>query len=247
MSCLSLVWLVTGIAFQGAPVPEAPPVSPAPKREISQQERAEIYMARKMFREAVETYSKMPPTAPVLNRIGIAYHQLTDLDAAQKYYQRALKMDPRYAEAINNLGTIYYARKSFRRAINEYKKVLQLKPDAASTWANLANAYFERKQYELSAQAVQKALDLDAFVFENRGTGGTTIQDRNVGERAKYHYHLAKGFAKAGRNADAIVYIRKALEEGFKERKKFQEEPEFAGLREDPEFQKLMTMELKTL
>jgi tetratricopeptide (TPR) repeat protein len=247
MYCLSLVFVATGLAFQNAPIESASVGNPQPKREISTLERADIYMARKMYREAIETYMKAPPSPLVMNKIGIAYHQLSDLTSAEKYYARAIKLDSKYAEAINNLGTIYYSRKSYRRAINEYKKVLRLKPDSASTWANLANAYFERKQYELSSEAVQKALELDPAVFESRSTGGSVVQDRSVGDRAKYHYYMAKNFAKAGRNADALIYIRKALEEGFKEKKKFEEEPEFAGLKEDPEFKQLMAMEQKVL
>jgi tetratricopeptide (TPR) repeat protein len=256
MICLPLVF-VTGLAFQdptlqnaaasSVAVPAATTTPPGSRREISPQERADIYMARKMYREAIEVYKTLPPSAVVMNKIGIAYHQLTELDTAEKYYARAIKLDPKYAEAINNLGTIHYSRKSYRRAINEYKKVLRLKPDSASTWANLANAYFERKQYELSTEAVQRALELDPAVFDNRSNGGSIVQDRSVGDRAKYHYYLAKSYAKAGRNADALIYIRKALEEGFKERKKFEEEPEFAGLKDEPEFKQLMAMELKTL
>ena len=41
--------------------------------------------------------------------------------------------------------------------------------------------------------------------------------------------------------------MRKAIEEGFKEKKKFMEEPEFAGIRELPEFHQLMTMETRVL
>ena len=36
-------------------------------------------------------------------------------------------------------------------------------------------------------------------------------------------------------------------EGGFKERKKFIEDPEFAGLQKDPEFQKIMESEPKVL
>jgi hypothetical protein len=45
----------------------------------------------------------------------------------------------------------------------------------------------------------------------------------------------------------ALLYIRKALEEGFKDRAKFKEEPEFATLQELPEFQQLMTLEPRVL
>lgn len=216
-------------------------------RTLTPAERGDIYMARKLYRDAIETYMQAPPTAQMLNKIGIAYHQLADIDTAGKYYQRAIKLDPQFVDAINNLGTIYYSKKSYRRAINEFHKVLRVKPEAASTWANLANAYFERKQYELSTEALQKALELDPTVLDNRGTVGSLVQDRNIADRAKYHYYLAKSLAKKGQNADALLYIRKALEEGFKERNKFQEEPEFAGLRDDPEFQQIMATEPKVL
>jgi hypothetical protein len=73
------------------------------------------------------------------------------------------------------------------------------------------------------------------------------VRDRTVGDRPTFFYYLAKSYAKAGMNEQAVNYIRKALEEGFKERKKFTEEPEFAGLQKDPEFQKVMALEPKIL
>jgi hypothetical protein len=41
--------------------------------------------------------------------------------------------------------------------------------------------------------------------------------------------------------------MRKSLEEGFKERDKFQTEPEFAKLQELPEFKELMASEPRVL
>ena len=204
-------------------------------------------MARKMYREAVESYKEAPETAVLMNKIGIAYHQLADLGNAEKCYKQALKLDPKYAEAMNNLGTIYYSRESYRRAINQYKKVLRLKPDSASTLANLGSAYYARKQYELGSENVQKALAIDPNVFESRSGVGTMVRDRSVGDRPTVFYYMAKSYAKAGMFEQALSYIRKSIEEGFKERKKFMEEPEFAGLQKDPEFQKIMAMEPKVL
>jgi hypothetical protein len=73
------------------------------------------------------------------------------------------------------------------------------------------------------------------------------LQERSVEERAKFHYYLAKTYAKAGMNERALLYIRKALEEGFAERKKMMEDPEFVSLRKLPEFQELMVMEPRVL
>jgi len=58
---------------------------------------------------------------------------------------------------------------------------------------------------------------------------------------------VAKLYAKSGRNDLALQYLRKALEEGFKERKKLEEDPEFAALRELPEFKLLLATEQRVL
>jgi len=215
--------------------------------QLTAENRADILMARKMYREAIEKYREMSDSAVISNKIGIAYHQLLELDMAKKYYERAVKLDRQYAEAINNLGTVYYARKSFRRAIGEYKKALRITPNSASILSNLGTGYFARKNYELASETYQKALALDPEVFERRSTQGVLLQDRSVEERAKFHYYLAKTYAKAGKTELALLYIRKSLEEGFKERNKFQQEPDFASLQQDPEFKKLMETEQKVL
>jgi len=241
MSYFSFVLL---LAWQGVPTQNAANTA---RPQLSAQDRGDILMARKMYREAIDTYKEAPETALLANKIGIAYHQLTDLGAAANYYARAIKLDSKYAEAMNNLGTIYYSRGSYRRAIGQYKKALRYKPESASTLANLGSAYFARKQVELAAVYIQKAMAVDPKVFESRSGVGTVVRDRSVADRPTFFYFLAKVHAKAGMYEEAINYIRKALEEGFKERQKFVDEPEFAGLQKDPEFQKIMAMEPKVL
>ena len=215
---------------------------------ISLEMRADIMMARKMYREAIDFYLQAPQDSPVvLNKIGIAHHQLTELGPAKRYYERSSKLKPDYAEAINNLGTIYYAQKNYRRAIVTYKKALEYSPESASMLMNLGTAYFARKNYDLAFATYQDALKRDPEVFEHRGTHGTLLQERSVEERAKFHFYLAKTYAKAGATERALMYLRKALEEGFKERDKITGGPEFAALKEMDEFKQIMAMEQKVL
>jgi tetratricopeptide (TPR) repeat protein len=219
-----------------------------PKPQLTPEMRGDILMARRMYREAIEAYqSANPPTAVILNKIGIAYQQLGDLNMAQKMYERALKLNKKYAEAINNIGTVHYARKSYRRAISAYRKALALNPDSASIYSNLGTAYFARRDYRRAIECYEKAISLDPDVFERRGTQGVLLQERSVEERAKFHYHLAKVYAKNGRNDLALFYIRKSLEEGFKEKKRYLEENEFAELRKLPEFEEIMKIEPRVL
>ncbi len=223
------------------------PVLEPPKKSLSNEMRGDIFMARKMFREAVDMYSSMPDSAVKWNKVGIAYHQMLDLKTAKKYYERAIKLDHQYSEAVNNLGTVHYARKSYRRAISCYKKALKIRPQSASVLSNLGTAYFARKKYEDALEAYQQALAIDPEVFEHRNSAGVLLQERSVEERAKFHFYLAKTYAKAGAHDRALLYLRKALEEGFRDRHKMTEDPEFAMMQEIPEFQELLRFEPKIL
>jgi tetratricopeptide (TPR) repeat protein len=228
-----------------SPETAAPVVKP--EVPLTPERRADIFMARKMYREAVDQYREMPESAMILNKIGIAYHQMLDMKAARRYYERSIKLNPKYSEAVNNLGTVYYANKSYGRAVRQYRKALKLAPSSASIYSNLGTAYFAQKDYKRAFEAYQKAIELDPEVFEHRSSSGVLLQERKVDERARFHFYLAKVYAQAGMTERAILYVRKALEEGFKERAKFLEDPEFAGLQEIPEFKELMKQEPRVL
>jgi tetratricopeptide (TPR) repeat protein len=232
--------LIPALAALSALAQSTEPVTP--------ERRGDILMARKMYREAIDVYKEAPlDSAVIWNKLGIAYHQLTLIDEAKKHYQMAIKLNPQYSEAINNLGTVYYAKKSYRRAIAQYHKALKLAPKSASLYSNLGTAEFSRKKYKEATEAYQMALSLDPEVFEHRNSYGTLLQERSVTEKARFHYYLAKTYASAGNNERAIQYIRMALEEGFKERQKLMEEPEFAKLRETDAFKELMATEPRVL
>ena len=98
-------------------------------------------MARKMYREAIDVYREGPANSALLhNKTGIAFHQMIALNLAKKEYEKAIKLNPKYAEAINNLGAIYYGQKSYRRAVRLYERALAITPRAASIHSNLGSA-----------------------------------------------------------------------------------------------------------
>jgi tetratricopeptide (TPR) repeat protein len=231
-----------------SPSVPAPRTADGVKPALTPEMRGDIFMARKMYREAIEAYEEaIAHSAVIINKIGIAHHQMMDLNGAKKYYERSIRLDPKYSEAINNLGTVHYAKKSYRRAIGQYKKALKMAPNSASIYSNLGTAYFARKKYKDAAQAYEKALSLDPDVFEHRNSHGVLLQERSVQERAKFYFYMSKTYAKAGAVDRALIYMRKSLEEGFKDRNKFVEEPEFAALQELQEFKDLLAMEHRVL
>jgi tetratricopeptide (TPR) repeat protein len=246
--CGGLGYGQSNAMLDGTKAPTATPAETKPQLTI--EARGDIFMARKMYREAIETFREGSPKDPILqNKIGIAYHQQLQLDSARKYYEQAIRLKPDYMEAINNLGTVYYGKKSYRRAISTYRRALKVSPEdgrAASIYMNLGTAYFARKNYEEATKSYNEALRLDADVFEHHGSFGVMLEERSVEERAKFHFYLAKLYAKGGRNELAIQYLRKALEEGYKD-KKWVETPEFATIREMPEFKEIVAREPRVL
>ena len=219
--------------------------SPPP---VSAETRADIMMARKRFREAIDLYRQAGLDSPViLNKTGMAFYQLDDLTHAKKYYELAVKVKPDYAQAINNLGTVDYAQKNYRRAIRAYKNALRLEPRSAPFLSNLGTAWFARKNYAQAFELYQEAMKIDPEIFEYRDSLGATLVERDVAERAKFHFYLAKTYAKAGMTDRALLYLRKALEEGFKDRAQIVDGPEFAPLKDNEEFMQIMAMEPRVL
>jgi len=226
-----------------SPAPEA-----QPRPEVTDEVRGDIFMARKMYREAIERYQLIKPaTAIIQNKIGIAYQQMQQFAEAERSYKRSLKLDQKYAQSVNNLGTVYYAQKNYRKATGQYEKAIRLAPNNASFLSNLGMAWFARKKYDRASELISQAMAIDPEVIERRGTTGTTLQDRSIEDRAKFHYYLAKNYAKDGRTELALLYIRKSLEEGFTEREHYVKDPEFARLQQVPEFQELLKLEPRVL
>lgn len=238
----SLFLLAAALAGAQTPAPQ-PALTP-----LSPEDRGDLYMARKMFREAIASYKNGPQNSPVIwNKIGIAWHNLGNLALARANYEHALRVDKKYAEAVNNIGTVFYAEKKYRTAINRYKKAIGLQPGKASFWSNLGTAYYSQGKFPQMMEAYDKAIALDPEIFEHRGVVGTEMQDRTVADRARYHFELAKLYAKIGKDDLAMQYLRHSFEEGFKDKDKVRKSPEFAGLLDKPEFIELMALEPRVL
>ena len=71
-------------------------------------------MARKMYREAVEVYKEGPlDSAVIWNKIGIAYHQMLQIDEARKNYEKAIKLNPSVLRSHQQPGHRLLRQKSF--------------------------------------------------------------------------------------------------------------------------------------
>jgi tetratricopeptide (TPR) repeat protein len=69
--------------------------------------------------------------------------------ASQKY-ERAVKIDPSYAEAYSNLGYTYRKQEQFDKAVRAYKKAIELDPKLAEAYEYLGEAYAEMGKFDLA-------------------------------------------------------------------------------------------------
>jgi len=220
--------------------PQIQPQSPVivVRPDLSDEQLGDLYMARKEYREASQVFKKLTDQSPqnpiYLNKLGIALHQQAALGLAMKYYERATKADPNYADAQNNIGTIWYQRKKYGKAIRAYKKAIAIRSDMPVLYSNLAYAYFGDRKYEEAIVAFRQALPVDPQFFERpRYKSGSGLQDRSVGD-------LAKSYAEAGNLERCLIYLRKAKDEGYKEMNAIKTDPSFAAVLKDPAIQEVL-------
>jgi tetratricopeptide (TPR) repeat protein len=238
---------------------QAVPITPPPSRRIEPppkdaaatdlEERGDELRAEKAYLDALDYYQaalkKLPSSGSaasmVHNKVGITQFQMSRFEEAKKSYEKAIKLDKSYANAYNNLAVVHYRNKKYGRAIKYYRKAIELQPSAASFHNNLACAYFAKKDFEKAVPEYQKALELDPDVFERRSNAGIVAQLSSPEDRAHYSYVLAKMYAQAGQFDRSLLYLRRAMEEGYKDVNDALKDGEFAQLRKDPRFNDLMT------
>lgn len=229
----------------------APPlirsVDPPPADATSQvlEQRGDELRKQKLFLDALDYYRaavvKAPSSAALYNKIGITELLLQRWSDAKKDFEHAIKFDRQFADAYNNLGVIYYVGKKYGKAIGKYEKAIQIRPDGASFYSNLGAAYFAKKDFNHSVLAYSKALELDPDVFERTSHAGISAQMSKPEDRAHYDYVVAKLYAKMGITDRSLQYLRRAMEEGYKDINNVYKDAEFASLRKDPRFTVLMT------
>lgn len=234
------------------------PITPPPTRRIEPpppdatpqdlDERGDELRGEKAFLDAMDYYQaalkkidgKSQFAAVEYNKIGITLLLLNRFDDARRHFQRSIKIDKTYSNAYNNLAVVYYQYKKYSRAIKYYKRAIVMDPTSASYHSNLGSAYFARKDMPHAVVEYTKALELDPDIFERRSSVGVIAQMSSPEDRAHYSYVLAKMYAQLGQFDRSLLYLRRAMEEGYKDINKVYEDDDFAKLRKDERFVALM-------
>jgi tetratricopeptide (TPR) repeat protein len=206
--------------------------------------RGDQLRAEKLYLDAMDYYraalAKAPKSAPLLNKIGITDLMMQRYREARKWFDQSIKTDRNYADAYNNRGVASYEEQRFAAAVKDYRRAIALDGGSASFFSNLGAALFAKKEFDPATVAYQRAMELDPDVFERTTRGGIQAQLPSPGDRARYDYTVAKLYAKMGYSDRSLEYLRKSMEEGYKDVKNAYKDTEFAELRKDKRFTELM-------
>jgi len=226
------------------------PPSPA-ATATALEEQADQLRTEKLYLDALDYYraalAKVPRSSTLLNKIGITELMMQRYREAKKSFDQSIKADRKFADAYNNLGVVYYEEQKYGAAVKEYRRAIALEDTAASFYSNLGAALFSKKEFEPAVQAYQKAVEIDPDVFERTSRAGVQAQLPSPGDRAHYDYTVAKLYAKMGLSDRSLQYLKKAMEEGYKDFKNVYKDSEFAELRKDKRFTELMASKPATL
>lgn len=219
-----------------------PPAADATVADL--EARADQLRAAKLYLDALDYYraalGKQPNSAKLLNKIGITELMIQRYREAKKSFDQAVKADRKFADAYNNRGVVLYEVRKYGAAVKEYRRAIALDATSASFFSNLGAALFAKKEFEPAVLAYERAVQIDPDVFERVSRGGVQAQLPSPGDRAYYDYTVAKLYAKMGYSDRSLEYLRKAMEEGYKDIKNVYKDEEFATLRKDKRFAELM-------
>lgn len=209
--------------------------------ELTPEETGDLHMARKRYQAAIESYSHAPVKSSSLwNKMGMAQQQMFSLADAKKSYENALKMNGKNPDVLNNLGTVYYAMKDYGGAERYYRKAIKYNPKSALVYKNLGTDLLAENKFKKGWDCYQTAFSLDPQIFDR--VNQFRIEEPTPTEkRGAMNYYLAKTYARAGNSDRAIDCLRRAMSEGFTDRKKIMADVEFAGLRGLSAFQELVS------
>jgi tetratricopeptide (TPR) repeat protein len=150
---------------------------------------------------------------------GIVLQELKQLDDALASFDKAIALEPNFADALNNRGTVLQELKRLDDALTSFDKAIVLEPNFADAFYNRGIVLQELKHLDDALASFDKAIVLEpnfADAFYNRGT---VLQELKRLEDALASFDkaisLKPDFAEAFYNRGTVLQELKQLEDAL--------------------------------
>lgn len=127
--------------------------------------------------------------------LGAAYYQQGKLEIALDEFNRAVEIDPTYAQAYNGLGLVYAALNEDAKADANFKKAIQVQPSSSESHNNYGSFLCAHKRYDESITQFLEAVKNPLYSTPNLAYANAGICS-----------------ARKNDTKNAEVYLNKALQ-----------------------------------
>ncbi|HXG01995.1 MAG TPA: tetratricopeptide repeat protein, partial [Candidatus Binatia bacterium] len=144
------------------------------------------------------------------------YLQLGRLEEARLRFEKAVELDPNFAEAHMNLGVALAEAGRWEEAVPAYRRALAL-PTLATphvAYQNLGLALYHLKRYREAEEALRVALRLDPQMSAAYYNLGLVLAAQNRRDEARFAFRRAVELAPQSPFGQAAADRLKALGEG---------------------------------
>lgn len=135
------------------------------------------------FEEAEQGYLALlhhdPEDVGVLHLLGVLYTETGEIDAAQEYFTKALKIDSENFNIQLHLANILKIKKQYDRASWILKKIIEKHPTFSAAFNNLGTIYFAQEKWEDAAKAYEWAIKLQSNYIDAYYNLGLTYNKLN--------------------------------------------------------------------
>ncbi len=133
---------------------------------------------------------------------GLAAEEDDDSESAERWYRRALSMEPRHAGALVNLGNLVFEQGRHRTASELYRAATRVKPSFAPAWYNLANSLDELGRRDLAVENYKKCLSIDPNYADAHFNLALVLEKDGSRVSARHHWEAYLNLEPEGPSAN---------------------------------------------
>ena len=126
-------------------------------------DKAMALFKERKYEEAIDAFSLVlenePDNADIYNNMGVAYSCLGNFDQAERFYTKALELDPELAQAYINLSDLYYKAGDLPSALGTLQRGTYELPENLAIAHLLARVYIEDQRWEDAIIELERVLD----------------------------------------------------------------------------------------
>ena len=153
-------------------------------------------------------YPSLMLLAHVLNSRGMAQERLENFEQAKADYNKAIAINPEYANAYNNRGNIKLKQADYNGAIKDYNRAIELNPQFVEAYCNRGIAKENLGDYSEAMENFDRAIEINSEYIDGYLRRGILKQDSG-------------DYAGAIRDFDRVIEIEPESKDriiGYKER-----------------------------